>query len=197
MNNGTYKLELVKPPEAKPVEKKKERLSGSFALLGRFSDAWLAIWTVVLVGALDANVKGRLVAAYGWENLERFWQDHLGWSWPVALFGTFSVMLWMCGKMRKNWRALVYFLFLGSAAAEFLVYWFMLPAFGIAQEAHWIPGRPPVSWFQWPPEAPWLNPLPLARLFSAGETVHLNGVLAATACVLVGIFWYENIRRKK
>ena len=132
---------------------------------------------ILLVALIDSNVKGRAMARYGWDALPDWLRDRGVFAWRTVLAVLLGLLcllpslpsIWSASGFSMNWRPCIALLILGSCGVESVLYWYLLRPLGIRQRAHWIVRpdwmdyqypNPPVSWFQYPPAAPWLWPLP-------------------------------------
>ena len=114
---------------------------------------------ILLIAILDASVKGRAMARYGWDNLPDWLRDRGVLAWrsvlvillagflvgPSFLFGRYpSPNFWRSFLFQWDWsatagdRILLAGVILGSCGVESVVYWWLLKPLGIRQEAWWM-----------------------------------------------------------
>ena len=138
--------------------------------------ATLPFVAIIAIAAIDALNKGRMMATVGWDDLPAFWRDRgvLAWRSVLALLViAMCVGLWLVG----GWRPVAALLVMAGCGVESCLYWWLLRPFGINQPVWWRvtlftqPGGPDgpeehfeemdyATWFDYPPEAPWLRVLP-------------------------------------
>jgi len=136
-----------------------------------------AIIFVVLLGIVDALIKGTIMARKEWNEIDNFWKQSSN-LYPNILFICTGIVGLMYAFARwDEWYNILVFmlqvLIMGSLGLESLVYWWSLKPLGIKQKSFWKEGTPAATWFDYPDVAPWLNGLfPLnwvKRLLKEGQ----------------------------
>ncbi len=159
---------------------------------------FLSLVNILLVGLVDALLKGNLMAYYGWERLPWYFKD-VNFVYPAFIFLVFLASGFLFIKLFKLPK--IYWLFLavwGFFGLESLGYWFWIDSLKINQTRIWLPDS---SFFGfYPPEAPWLKTFfPHLRFLSGGETITRGGLLLGTLIALtINLFlsWYFYFKRK-
>jgi len=123
----------------------------------------LALVPGLLVGIIDANIKGRIVAEkYDnlWSDVPRFWHDLSAVSYSkVILLPVFLIIAYLLARLLRNPWLMVQSCIFAAFGAESLFFWWALPLFGIPH-MHLFEGQwRVVGLFEYPDKAPWLAPL--------------------------------------
>ncbi|MBU4332204.1 hypothetical protein KKD19_00350 [Patescibacteria group bacterium] len=134
---------------------------------------------IIFLGAIDALIKGNIVALYNnnWLAVPWYWKD-INLVYPMliigVLFGLGSGLLVMW-KTRWGWKYLVMLGIWAAGGLESLSYWLWIVLAGIKQEMPWLPDDSLFWWY--PKEAPWMNKLFYLKWLGEGENVTREAVL--------------------
>jgi len=162
----------------------------------------LSILYLILVGTIDANLKGRAMAHYHWDDIPNFWKHNKGaYEYiltALSAIGAFFLMLTFFNNIIHQFIFIfsVFFLFLSGFPS--IIYWWMLKPLNIKQCAHWDNINPDrfVYWFEYPDKAPWLDdliiPLIFSNLCSDSHTTSRNGVYLGSFFFIFLLFLVES-----
>jgi len=128
-----------------------------------------AIIFVIILGLFDAMIKGTIMSRKKWEEVPSFFKNDNLYPWILFfVMGIAGVMYSFAFTDLWEIRLTFYIqsLVLGMLGFESLAYWWSLKPLNIKQKAHWKPGPPPVTYFDYPDYAPWLDGLYLPLLIS-------------------------------
>lgn len=137
----------------------------------------LPVLFTLLIGAIDAVIKGNVMAHYpDWDSVPWYFKDQ------YKIYPGFIALLFLGGgyliakKLKLNrTKFLVHLIILGASGIESLFYWLSIRLLRIPQPINWIPDG---SFFDFYPEvAPWLNVFPWLNWLTPGPDVTRVGVI--------------------
>jgi hypothetical protein len=143
-----------------------------------------SIGNTVLIGLMDAIIKGNIVASYkNWARVPWYFKDE-NFIYPGLVFVIFLLSAFAVRKIFNFSRH--YFLFLliwAVGGLESVSYWFWIKILNIPQGPWWEPSASVFSWY--PKEAPWLDIFFHLKALSNAEHVTREAVMIGIVGTIV------------
>lgn len=153
------------------------------------------------VGAIDAIIKGNIVASYpDWASVPWYFKDQYklypGFIALIFIFGGLAIAKAL--KLNQKKFLLMTFI-IGLSGLESLLYWLSIKLFSIPQSTWWAKNDSIFSFY--PEIAPWLNVFPHINWLTRGGDVTRQGVLmgsliAIIIIIIINITWKDKDKDK-
>lgn len=162
----------------------------------------LSLLPCLIVGMIDANIKGRVVAIKyknQWQDVPDFWKDETPLSYSkVVVLPLFLLLCFGTGKLTGWWLLSIQSLILGAFGCQSVFYWWAMGWFRIPYIQLFDGEWRVVKSFEFPDKAPWLSPLlplrVLAMLIDKNDEITRGVVYTGVLVALIinfGVYFFR------